>query len=110
MILLYILLLIPSRKKMSCRQKVSEITSQDATYSEELGIALFDVYGTSIPPDATFTLRNLRPVLLKVIRIRNNGFPHIRLSTGYTTGIIHSIKNTRLTCRKSGKSSIRFQP
>ena len=34
-----------------------EITSQDAAYSEELGKALFDIYGTSIPPDATFTLR-----------------------------------------------------
>jgi len=44
-------------QKDELQAKVSEITSQDATYSEELGIALFEVYGTSIPPDATFTLR-----------------------------------------------------
>jgi hypothetical protein len=37
--------------------KMDEITSLNDTYSEELGKALFEVYGTSIPPDATFTLR-----------------------------------------------------
>ncbi len=34
-----------------------QIASEETTYSQELGKALFDVYGTSIPPDATFTLR-----------------------------------------------------
>ncbi len=38
-------------------KKVNSITSDESTYSQELGKALFDVYGTSIPPDATFTLR-----------------------------------------------------
>jgi hypothetical protein len=45
------------REKDELQSKISEITSQDATYSEELGKALFEKYGTSIPPDATFTLR-----------------------------------------------------
>jgi len=44
-------------KKAEMQNKISEITSQGETYSQELGKALFDVYGTSIPPDATFTLR-----------------------------------------------------
>lgn len=44
-------------RKAELQNKINEITSQDATYSEELGKALFEVYGTSIPPDATFTLR-----------------------------------------------------
>jgi hypothetical protein len=43
--------------KDELQSKVSKITSQDAAYSEELGKALFEIYGTSIPPDATFTLR-----------------------------------------------------
>jgi Peptidase S46 len=37
--------------------KVDELTELEDTYNEELGRALFEVYGTSIPPDATFTLR-----------------------------------------------------
>ena len=44
-------------RRSELQQKVREITSQDAAYSQELGKALFEVYGTSIPPDATFTLR-----------------------------------------------------
>ncbi len=39
------------------QNKIRLITSEEQTYSQELGRALFDVYGTSIPPDATFTLR-----------------------------------------------------
>ncbi|HZW38417.1 MAG TPA: S46 family peptidase [Ignavibacteriaceae bacterium] len=38
-------------------QKTTEITQREASYNQELGRALFEVYGTSIPPDATFTLR-----------------------------------------------------
>lgn len=37
--------------------KVDELTEIEDTYSEKLGRVLFEVYGTSIPPDATFTLR-----------------------------------------------------
>ncbi len=38
-------------------KKVNELVEVESTYSQQLGVALFDVYGTSIPPDATFTLR-----------------------------------------------------
>ncbi len=38
-------------------KRINTVTSDESTYSQELGKALFDVYGTSIPPDATFTLR-----------------------------------------------------
>jgi hypothetical protein len=37
--------------------KASELTELEDTYNEKLGRALFEVYGTSIPPDATFTIR-----------------------------------------------------
>jgi hypothetical protein len=39
------------------RAKERKITDEESIYSQELGKALFAVYGTSIPPDATFTLR-----------------------------------------------------
>lgn len=38
-------------------QRMSRFTQQENVYNQELGRALFEVYGTSIPPDATFTLR-----------------------------------------------------
>jgi hypothetical protein len=38
-------------------QKIKQITDEESSYSQQLGMALFKVYGTSIPPDATFTLR-----------------------------------------------------
>jgi hypothetical protein len=38
-------------------KKVNEIFEVESAYSQQLGVALFEVYGTSIPPDATFTLR-----------------------------------------------------
>lgn len=37
--------------------KVKELVEIESAYSQQLGVALFKVYGTSIPPDATFTLR-----------------------------------------------------
>jgi hypothetical protein len=37
--------------------RVDELSEIENTYDELLGKALFEVYGTSIPPDATFTLR-----------------------------------------------------
>jgi len=44
-------------QKAELKEKNKEINAQEATYNQELGKALFEVYGTSIPPDATFTLR-----------------------------------------------------
>lgn len=38
-------------------KKIKEIVDVESSYSQQLGVALFHVYGTSIPPDATFTLR-----------------------------------------------------
>lgn len=37
--------------------RIDELTASEATANQKLGRALFEVYGTSIPPDATFTLR-----------------------------------------------------
>jgi len=39
------------------RDKVNELSQKEAARVQMLGKALYDVYGTSIPPDATFTLR-----------------------------------------------------
>jgi hypothetical protein len=38
-------------------QKIKDLVDVESAYSQQLGVALFKVYGTSIPPDATFTLR-----------------------------------------------------
>lgn len=38
-------------------QKMALLNKQEEAYNQDLGRALFEVYGTSIPPDATFTLR-----------------------------------------------------
>ena len=38
-------------------KKVKDLVEVESAYSQQLGVALFEVYGTSIPPDATFTLR-----------------------------------------------------
>lgn len=39
------------------RNEFAEITAKEQARVQMLGKALYDVYGTSIPPDATFTLR-----------------------------------------------------
>jgi hypothetical protein len=38
-------------------EEANELTVVEDSYNEKLGMALFEVYGASIPPDATFTLR-----------------------------------------------------
>ena len=37
--------------------RLDELSAKELTADQKLGEALFEVYGTSIPPDATFTLR-----------------------------------------------------
>jgi hypothetical protein len=37
--------------------RMDELATNEAISNQKLGKALFEVYGTSIPPDATFTLR-----------------------------------------------------
>ncbi|MEI7812235.1 MAG: S46 family peptidase [Ignavibacteria bacterium] len=44
-------------KAAGLRSTVKEITTKEDVNIQLLGQALFDVFGTSIPPDATFTLR-----------------------------------------------------
>jgi len=44
-------------RKEELQKKAKEITTEEATYNQQLGKAFFEVYGTSIPPDANFTLR-----------------------------------------------------
>ncbi len=39
------------------KNKLTEIAKTEEVLENQLGLALFDVYGASIPPDATFTLR-----------------------------------------------------
>ncbi|HEX2962467.1 MAG TPA: S46 family peptidase [Ignavibacteriales bacterium] len=46
-----------SGKLDAIRQKARDIQDKEAVNNQLLGQALFAVYGTSIPPDATFTLR-----------------------------------------------------
>ncbi len=44
-------------KLKELRAKQNELITKEETYNQKIGRALFEVYGTSIPPDATFTLR-----------------------------------------------------
>lgn len=39
------------------QKQVRELLDKEESYNQQLGLALYEVYGTSIPPDATFTLR-----------------------------------------------------
>ncbi len=43
--------------KLDIQQRLKKLSAEESEYSRMLGVALFKVYGTSIPPDATFTLR-----------------------------------------------------
>ncbi len=53
---IYFILNTPDKiKELKARQ--SELITKEETYNQKIGRALFEVYGTSIPPDATFTLR-----------------------------------------------------
>jgi hypothetical protein len=54
----FIKFLVESRKVMDeLSERYSELSLQEEYLDKQLGRALFDVYGNSIPPDATFTLR-----------------------------------------------------
>ncbi len=44
-------------EQKALQKKTREIQALESSYNQKLGRALFEVYGTSIPPDATFTLR-----------------------------------------------------
>lgn len=39
------------------QKEVKELVDKEESYNQQLGLAIYEVYGTSIPPDATFTLR-----------------------------------------------------
>jgi Peptidase S46 len=45
------------KRRIELDRESRQLESQNDWLSQELGKALFEVYGTSIPPDATFTLR-----------------------------------------------------
>jgi len=38
-------------------ERITDLADMEEVYNQQLGKALYEVYGTSIPPDATFTLR-----------------------------------------------------
>jgi hypothetical protein len=44
-------------RRSAAQEVAGKVSARDAVNNTLLGRALFDVYGTSIPPDATFTLR-----------------------------------------------------
>lgn len=51
----YIQNAVPIAEKLD--SEISQLEAVEESFTQKLGMALFDVYGTSIPPDATFTLR-----------------------------------------------------
>jgi hypothetical protein len=54
----FILFVVKTRARANeVREKYNQITARESAKLQLLGRAIFDVYGTSIPPDATFTLR-----------------------------------------------------
>jgi hypothetical protein len=57
MIRLFILYLTQKKIRKSLKRQTREIQALESAYNQKLGSALFEVYGTAIPPDATMTLR-----------------------------------------------------
>lgn len=49
--------LMTADKGKNIAMTMQELANKEADYSQMLGRALFEAYGTQIPPDATFTLR-----------------------------------------------------
>jgi hypothetical protein len=45
------------KRQFTLQRELNKQQSEENTFNRQLGKALFDVYGTSISPDATFTLR-----------------------------------------------------
>jgi Peptidase S46 len=54
----FIQFVVATQKTMSgLRSQYEKLTAQEAADGQQLGRAIYDVYGSTIPPDATFTLR-----------------------------------------------------
>ncbi|MDP4115234.1 MAG: S46 family peptidase [Bacteroidota bacterium] len=50
-------LLSTEARRMEIQKQSKDINGREVVYSQAIGKALFEVYGTKLPPDATFTLR-----------------------------------------------------